>query len=128
MPLNPHKHDLDDCVLVRIHAEITVKGCYVGMWHGWAASIPGGSQLDRVFLVGDEVDASLHESIGPELDETDRSDPVAWVIAQALWAEARKPATTVALIEAREALEGKSEDSSTARADHTRAFFHEASL
>jgi len=128
MPLNPHKHDLDDCVLVRIHAEIAVKGCYAGMWHGWAASIPGGLQLDRVFLVGEEVDASLHESIGPELDETDKSDPAAWVIAQALWAEARKPATTVALIEAREALDGESEDRAASRADHHRAFFHEASL
>lgn len=119
---------LDGCVKARIHAPLHIKGCYVGMAHGWAVSLPGSTQLDRVFLVGEEVGPDLEESVGPELDEGDRHDTLEHAYAAALWAAARATTTTVALVEAREALEGRDIDPGARGADHHRAFFHEASV
>lgn len=120
--------DLDGCVKARIHAPLHIKGCFVGMAHGWAVSLPGGTQLDRVFLVGEEVGPDLEESVGPELDEGVRHDALEHAYAAALWAEARKTTTSVALVEAHEALEGRDTDPGATRADHHRAFYHEASV
>lgn len=126
--MNPHVPDLDGCVKARIHAPLHIKGCFVGMAHGWAVSLPDSTQLDRVFLVGEEVGPDLDESVGPELDEGVRHDTLEHAYAAALWAEARKPTTTAALVEAREALDGRGTDPGATRADHRREFFHEASL
>jgi hypothetical protein len=93
--------DFSECVKVRIRAELVCDGCFVGIVHGWAVSDAGGHKLDRVFLVGDELNAELEEGIGPELDDGFTHDPLKLACAQALWAKARKFTTTDALIAAR---------------------------
>lgn len=102
MSLNPLKHDLEGCTLVRIHAEMTVKGCYIGVAHGWACSLPGGDKLDRVFLVGDEVGPDLEESVGPELDNASNTATpfLERAISAELWLKARSGTVTVELQEA----------------------------
>jgi len=115
--------DLTDCVSVRIRAELSLKGCFVAIVHGWGVSLPNSAKLDRVFLVGDDVYPDLQESIGPELDEKFKHDPLELAIARALWAKAREFSTTSALIDARneerEALRGS-------RYDHDRAMREDA--
>lgn len=98
MPLTPN---LDECVRVRIRAELNFKGCFVAVVHGWAVSLPNGVILDRVFLVGDDVYPDLQESIGPELKDGFIHDPLERALSQALWAKAQHYTTTQALVDAR---------------------------
>lgn len=97
MSLSTKQPDLDECVKVRIRAELNCKGCFVAIVHGWAVALPDSDKLDRVFLVGDDVYPDLQESIGPELTDSFVHDPLERAISQALWSKAVEPATRNAL-------------------------------
>jgi hypothetical protein len=120
MPLTD-KPEIDECVKVRIKAELSCKGCFFAIAHGWAVSVPGGDKLDRVFLVGDDIYPDLQESIGAELSDGFVHDPLEQALGQALWAKARTSATTVALTEAfADAQTDAADARSGSREDHRR--------
>ncbi|KWT70726.1 hypothetical protein APY04_0787 [Hyphomicrobium sulfonivorans] len=88
------KLEAEGCAVVRIRAELNFAGCFVAHVHGWAASVPDGDALDRVFVCedGDVGD----ERAGPELvdwrDFNCTHSHLERAISKALWEAARHPA------------------------------------